>query len=361
MKDVVAKGGLGSLLLTFIFAISVFLYAPSVEAKNPGYGEPLDLPNATTAADPAVIRVNGVYYLYPTTDSASIRCWSSADFVNWNYEGEVWHSGGPGSWNEGLACAPDVLPYEGRYYLYYAAGSKIGHIGVAVSDSPTGPFIDVYDHPFIGGGYGGTLLYSIDPHVFLDDDGSLYMYCSCLSPFSSVRVSRMADPITLTGEWEVLLRPGITNWEGILCEAPWMIKHDGTYYLMYSGNAATVPDYAIGYATSMNPMGPFIKYFGNPILDTDWDYDFWGPGHNSAVKDENGKLWMFYHTKTSPDTGWDRRVRINQLAFDQYENLYVVLNDDDDTGDDDAADDDASDDDANHGGGVEANEIGCGC
>lgn len=335
-----------TLLSIFLFYLLVLAGAIVVFAGRPNYGEPIELDGTEAAADPSIIRVEEFYYLYPTTDSNTIECWSSEDMIDWLYEGAVWGPPEPGAWNDSWVVAPDVLPYEGRYYLYYAAGKKIGHIGVAVSDSPTGPFIDVYDHPFIGGGHADTLLYSIDAHVFLDDDGSLYMYCTSLSPFSSVRVSPMIDPVTVTAQWTVLLRPALINWEWILCEAPWMVKHDGTYYLMYSGNGATVPEYAIGYATADHPLGPFKKFSGNPILDVDWEYDFWGPGHNSVVTDADGARWMFYHTKIAPEEGWDRVLRRNRIDFRSNKTLYVDLDDDsDDDADDDQSDDDTADDD----------------
>ena len=130
--------------------LAVFACFQLSAAKSPSYGDPLDLPGAEAAADPSVIRVNDTYYLYPTSSWDRIECWSSEDFGSWTYEGAVWGPADEGSWNDQGLWAPDVLPYEGHYYLYYTANQRIG---VAVADSPTGPFEDVYDHPFIGGEY----------------------------------------------------------------------------------------------------------------------------------------------------------------------------------------------------------------
>ena len=312
------------------------LVVPAVTA-GPNYGAPLVLPGATTAADPSAIRVDDIYYVYATTDTKTVQGWSSADLMDWQPTGAVWGPPPPGAWNDDLIMAPQVLPYEERFYLYYGVGH---YVGVAVADTPTGPFVDVYEHPFFGGIYTG------DPAVFQDEDGSLFMYCTCLAPFSSIRVLPMSDPVTLTGECRLLLVPGLLNWEGFLVEGPWMIKRAGTYYLMYSGFLATLPWYAIGYATAADPRGPFTKYDGNPILQVDWAYDFWGPGHNSSVTSPDGRILMFYHTKTEPASGWDREIRINELAFTTDKELYVVLGDDDDSTDDDAVNDDITDDDA---------------
>jgi len=331
--------------------------AGGVPADEPNYGDPIDLPNNTYAADPSVIRVGDAYYLYPTTTGVSIECWSSVDLENWTYEGVVWGPAPQGAWNDAGVWAPDVFYYDGRFYLYYTANNKIG---VAVADEPTGPFVDVYDHPFIGGGYGNTIGHSIDPHVFLDDDGSLYIYCTTYIPLSSIRVSRMIDPVTVVGDWTVLIKPKLLSWETTVCEGPWMLKRGGIYYLMYSGSGANLPIYAIGYATSTSPMGPFTKYEGNPILHVDWAHEFYGPGHNSVVADEDGRLWMFYHTKVAPDIGWERVVRKNRVAFDDEGNLYVVLDDDSDGADDDISDDDTADDDLD-GGSSDESDAGCGC
>jgi len=302
-------------------------------AGEPLYGAPLTLPNTTYAADPLAIRVDETYYLYPTTLDTAVEGWSSTDFVIWNYEGIVWGPAPPGAWNYGGICAPDILPYEGQYYMYY---NSAGGIGVAVADAPTGPFVDVYDHPLVNG------FFTIDPDVFVDEDGSIYMYHTCSAPFGSIAVSRMADPVTMSGTWQRLFSPGIINWEGFLVEGPWMIKHDGVYYLMYSGNQTIYPFYAIGYATADEPLGPFTKYENNPILGVDWAHDFWGPGHNSVVNDADGRMWMFYHTKVAPQTGWEREVRINQVAFNAEDQLFVVLDDDTTPADDDTTPDDDS-------------------
>lgn len=334
----------------------LFILATSgVSADGRNYGPPIDLPEAAVAADPSVIRVNDRYYLYPTTTNRAVECWSSADLDSWTYEGVVWSAGEPGSWNDDIIWAPDVLAYRGSFYLYYSANQMIG---VAVADAPTGPFEDVYDHPLIGGGFGGAENQSIDAHVYLDQDGSLYLYCAWHNPISYIRVTRLIDPATVTGQWELVVEPQL-NWEFLWVEGPWIVRNGPVYYLMYSGSGAHFPFYAIGYAASLDPMGPFTKHPDNPILKADWDFEFWGPGHNSVVEDEAGNLWIFYHTKIRPQQGWDRVLRKNALAFEPDGRMYVVLDDDDST-DDDIVDDD-SDDDADDDNNDNADDADSGC
>jgi beta-xylosidase len=325
-------------------AALALLVSESSWAGDPGYGEPLDLPNSTWAADPSAILVNDTYYLYPTTTTVSLETWSSTDLVNWTYEGVIWEPPDPYGWNNGGIWAPDVFVDDGVYYLYYVAN---GMIGLATSDSPTGPFVDYYDHPFIGGGYGNTPDDTIDPHVFRGLDGRLYILCTATYALSLIRISDMDDPVTVTGEWRIAVIPGLI-WEVFWIEGPYMVIRDGTYYLMYSGNNTAWPWYAIGYATATDPLGPYRKARENPILHVDWDYDFWGPGHNSVVHEPGGTWRLFYHTKADVQENWNRLVRINELSFDADGKMFVVLADDDDDDNDDNDDNDNNDNDDNN-------------
>lgn len=306
-------------LMVLVIALSA---VAGVAMAGPHYGDVLVLPERTNLADPTVIRVGETTYLYPTSTGVSIECWSSTDQVEWTYEGVVWGPAPAGAWNDQKVWAPDVLFRDGLYYLYYTAGNCIG---VAVADSPTGPFVDVYDHPFIGLGYGATLFFSIDAHVFEDDDGQLYMYCTCYWPVSCIRVAPMPDPLSVDGPWSVAVVPKLFSWEGVVAEGPWVIKREGTIYLMYSGNRANTLGYAIGYATADHPLGPFTKHPGNPILATDTEAQFFGPGHNGVVAGPQGGLRMVYHTKQHAFTNWTRQLRSDALRFDPHGNLYVDL------------------------------------
>ena len=118
------------------------------------------------------------------------------------------------------------------------------------------------------------------------------------------------------GEPVELLHP-TEPWEkirGDVTEGPWMLKHEGTYYLLYSGTAANTLDYAIGYATATAPTGPFTKYAGNPIVKrTDRAL---GPGHGCVVKDGAGNLWSIYHQQKDDSEPWNRFICIDPLWFD---------------------------------------------
>ena len=158
-------------------------------------------------------------------------------------------------------------------------------------------------------------------HLFQDDDGKLYL-TSCVSA-TRFDICPMADPLTLTGAPTEVIRAE-TPWEtarGKVTEGPWMLKHKGLYYLMYSGSGANGPEYAIGYATAKSPLGPFVKYAGNPIAKQ--GNGVFGPGHHCVVEGPDGGLWMVYHQQNSTKVGWDRFLAIDPLWFDDEGVIHV--------------------------------------
>jgi hypothetical protein len=129
-------------------------------------------------ADPELHYFAGRYYIYPTTsraphEQASFECWSSADLTNWRNEGVILDfKDVPWSTNY-AAWAPSCAEKNGRYYLYFSAGDGAG-LGVAVSDSPAGPFRDAIGRPLVS--YYPHGAQPIDAHCFVDEDGRAYLY-----------------------------------------------------------------------------------------------------------------------------------------------------------------------------------------
>src|ERR1051326_4444788 len=93
-----------------------------------------------------------------------------------------------------------------------------------------------------------------------------------------------------------------------------MLKHGTRYYLMYSGTGADSPDYGIGYATADSPLGPFIKYSGNPIIHR--TETVLGPGHHCVVEGPDKKLWLIYHQKWDAEKNFNRFLAIDPISFD---------------------------------------------
>lgn len=264
-------------------------------------------------ADPHVIRHDGKYYLYPTLDGKGYDVFVSDDLVHWEQKPKCFTDPRGGAW------APDVFHHtkgDGKFYLYYTVNRPGGgkQIGVAVADGPLGPFKD----------RGNLVDRSIDAHLFQDDDdGALYLYYVEIDGGFKIAAQSMADPLTKKGEPKEVIRPTV-EWErkkGAVTEGPWMLKHKGLYYLMYSGSGADGPDYAIGYATAKSPLGPFTKHPGNPIAHR--GNGVFGPGHHSVVAAPDGKLWMVYHQQNSAENGWKRFLAIDPLWFDEQGVIHV--------------------------------------
>lgn len=277
-------------------------------------------------ADPHVIRHGGRYYLYATDGSGGYLGYDvylSEDLADWAKGPRVFEHPGPNVW------APDVFadPDSGLFYLYYSADRDIG---VAVADGPQGPFED----------RGILVEQAIDAHLFRDEDGKLFLYYSEAKPIpeyifedglgSALMVQPMQSPLEAAGTPPVeLLRP--EGWERFLgivgiCEAPWMLKRGGVYYLMYSGNAASSVDYAVGYATGSSPTGPFTRFDGNPVLSK--SEGILGPGHHAVVETPDGGLAMVYHQKTTEDFLWfafgDRVLCADRMGFDEKDRIWVA-------------------------------------
>lgn len=256
-------------------------------------------PGTFGIGDPAVLFYKDRYYLYPTGDNRGFDVYISADLVNWDKGTRVFRTDKRNAW------APDVFydKNDRTFYLYYTVNRRVG---VAVSDLPEGPFED-----------RGTLVKNaIDAHMFQDSDGRYYLYYAEYPAFK-ISVQQMASPVQKTGAPVRILKPG-ELWEKRpypLTEAPWMLKHNGTYYLLYSGGGADTQDYAIGYATAKSPLGPFTKYPGNPLFKK--GDGIFGPGHPSVIKDSAGDLWMVYHQQKDAARGWNRIICIDPIRFDE--------------------------------------------
>jgi xylan 1,4-beta-xylosidase len=275
-------------------------------------------------ADPFVLRVDKKYYLYPTSDSRGYEVFVSDDLVHWERKARAFTDPRGGDW------APEVFHHrrgDGKFYLYYTDNMPVEHrgplekqIGVAVANSPLGPFTDkavLADH-------------SIDAHLFQDDDGKLYLYYVHLSGGFKIMAQPMATPVEKKGEPKVVIRP-TEDWEkrsGEVTEGPFMLKRKGTYYLMFSGTGADSPNYGIGYATSQSPTGPFVKYPGNPIAQRGGNV--LGPGHHCVVEGPDGKLWLVYHQKWNADQSFHRFLALDPLWFDDQGVIHTRLSRDTD-------------------------------
>ncbi|MEU4835874.1 family 43 glycosylhydrolase [Streptosporangium sp. NPDC023615] len=266
-------------------------------------------------ADPHVTVANGRYHLYATTDGYAgwggtyYKAFSSADLVNWTDHGVVLDHGPDVSWADDSAWAPAVAAANGRYYLYFSGGAASGntakHLGVAVSDSPTGPFRDALGRPLIAAGrYSGQ---AIDPMVFTDDDGRSYLYWGQ----GAARVVPLNADMTSFDPAQVrVITPSGYN------EAPFVFKRDGTYYLMWSENDTRSEDYRVAYATGTSPLGPWTRR--GVVLQKRPEAGIKGTGHHSVVRAPGTDTWyVVYHRFAVPaGNGTNREVAVDRMEFD---------------------------------------------
>ena len=113
-----------------------------------------------------------------------------------------------------------------------------------------------------------------------------------------------ADGRSLVGERHTVLVNDLA-WEGHLIEGNWVTRQNDRYYLFYSGNDFSTPDYGIGVAIADDPLGPYIK-MPAPLLRT--TKDWWGPGHPSVATGPDGVPRLFFHA-FPPGTGGYKQFR----------------------------------------------------
>ena len=298
------------------------------------YQNPLPIKNI---GDPFVLRASdGTYYCYATSAPDGFKAWSSTDLINWMDTGYIYKRR-EDSWGASDFWAPEVVYYEGKYFLHYSARwqqNQSLRIGVAIADSPGGPFIDVSNRPMFDFGYA-----AIDGHVLLDEDGRKYFYYSrdCSENVvdgrheSHLYVAELDDDLTsLKGEPLLIAKPE-QEWElrsgpeWLWNEGPFVLKYDSRYYLMYSANFYASRDYSVGYAVAESPMGPFVKVAHNPILASP-NAEISGPGHNSVTTSPDGsELFIVYHIHTdAQNPSGDRQVCIDRMGFRKDGSLYIA-------------------------------------
>ncbi|MFK3985761.1 family 43 glycosylhydrolase [Micromonospora sp. NPDC050397] len=266
-------------------------------------------------ADPHLTMFNGRYYLYPTTDGYAswsgtyYKAFSSTDLVNWTDHGVSLDHGPDVSWADNSAWAPAVAARNGRYYLYFSGGAASGNtakqLGVAVADSPTGPFRDALGRPLVRGDQfsGGQ---AIDSMVFSDDDGQSYLYWG-QGVARAVRLN--TDMVSFDpAQVRTITPPGFN-------EALFVFKRNSTYYLMWSENDTRSEDYRVAYATGTSPFGPWTKR--GVVLQKRLEAGIKGTGHHSVVRAPGTDTWyVAYHRFAVPaGNGTNRETAIDRMEF----------------------------------------------
>ena len=354
--------------LLVIFLIGLLTKATSAQTQAKRIEKVYTNPLKVQLGDPFVLFAKGTYYMYGTGKASDrgFSAYSSKDLVNWKPEGQVYAYNNKNGWSDpntpwdGAYWAPEVYEVKGKFYLFYSAQWKVNpakemenfKIGVAVSDKPTGPFVDLSPKPLFDPGYP-----IIDANVFFDSDGKSYLYYSRAAYKHPVE-SEIANQARKSGKYKeieeswvygvelkpdfsgvkgepvLVLRPPVklkdkqAAWESLSVttgevsrrwtEGSTTFKKDGIYYIMYSANHFGGEHYAVGYATSRSPLGPYKKADENPILhkNTNKGGIVSGTGHNSIVYSPDGKeMYCVYHGRTTT-TGSERVVFIDRMKVE---------------------------------------------
>ena len=296
------------------YRIVFFVLLISLIGFVKGYSNPI-LPGYF--ADPTIKEFGNTYYIYATADGIKLASgeptvWVSFDLVNWfNYEMDM-------DLPEGLTnCwAPDVVEGKDGKYYYYMGNCQFGcNIYGYVSDTPVGPWIPINDgKPVIPVGTGKKSLPALDAQFFVDDDGSLYAYfgtwCTSFGGMGWVKISS-DDMFTIENQGFI----PISQIPKVF-EAAYMMKRNGKYILMYSAGDCKRSSYAVHYAWSDSPKGPFNYGQNNPVLSSNDDGSVDGPGHHSVLEYGND-YYLFYHRHDNPHStgGMFRQVCVDKLEF----------------------------------------------
>lgn len=345
-------------LLAYLFIASLTLAAgasspdaqPSAKKPKPGSVPNYPVPSYLTpravhadhnpilsdgtyySADPAPVVVGDTLYILAGRDEApegrndfimkewQILATKNPASKNWiHYAGilrpeVVFKWAGPGR-----AYASQIVKgADGRFYLYAPVmqakpTTRDGFgVGVAVSDTPLGPWTDAHPAGPIASQSlpASANMQNIDPTVLIDDDGRVYMYWGTFGNLRGVELEK--DMVTLKGDVV-----SVTTLKGFF-EAPWLFKRKGTYYMAYAGNNSG-PDSectpalyhaCIAYGTATSPLGPWT-YRGvmlAPVSSTT---------SHPGIIEFKGKWYIAYHTADAKGGGHFRRsVAIDEVKWD---------------------------------------------
>ncbi len=293
------------------------LAAVATKAQNP-------FVQTWCTSDPAPMVHDGTMYVYTGHDEDGAdffwmqewRVYSTTDMVNWTDHGSPLALESF-SWADDRAWASQCVARNGKFYWYICAHSKLSGgmaIGVAVGNSPTGPFKDAIGKPLFENGSWDH----IDPTVFIDDDGQAWLMWGNPQCYY-LKLNR--DMISYSGELGKLdmteeafggpmmrQRQQGKKYKDSYVEGPWLTKRNGTYQLLYA--AGGVPEH-ISYSTAPSPTGPW-KYAGEimPLSETN------SFTNHCGVADYKGHSYFFYHTGKLPNGGgFGRSVAVEEFQY----------------------------------------------
>lgn len=286
-------------------------------------------------ADPEILYSNktGKYYIYSTTDGKpgwggyKYYVYSSADLKEWKNEGVALDAKSDQiAWANGNLWAPAAIEVKQKngsykYYLYFSANPNDNgrkQMGVAVADSPTGPFVDL-GQPLLAKNHPGCNGQLIDVDVFMDPVSKKpYLYWGNGFMAGAELESNMTK---IKDETVTVMTPkGGSLRDYAYREAPYVFYRNGLYYFMWSVDDTGAANYHVAYGTSKSPLGP-IEVAKDPIvLIQDPQHEIYGTAHNSVIQKPGTDEWYIVYHRINKDyihfqPGVHREVCIDKLEF----------------------------------------------
>lgn len=268
-------------------------------------------------ADPEGAVFNNEYWIYPTYsadygEQLHFDAFSSKDLVNWTKHENVL-TNKEVTWAWQAMWAPSVVENNGKYYFFFGANDiqnngECGGIGVAMADSPAGPYKDLLGKPLIDKIVNGAQ--PIDQFAYRDSDGQWYLIYGGWGHCNIVKLADDFKSIVPFPDGSMFKEMTPDNY----VEGPFMLKRNGKYYFMWSEGGWGGPDYCVAYAIGDTPFGPWQRI--GKILEQDPQVAT-GAGHHSVIKGKGkDEYYIIYHRRPLGDNGRDHRVTcIDKLEF----------------------------------------------
>ncbi len=270
-------------------------------------------------ADPEALVFGDTCWVFPTYsapygEQVFFDAFSSKDLVTWEKHSKILTTDSI-KWAKRAMWAPSVIEKDHKYYFFFAANDiqkddQVGGIGVAVADSPEGPYRDNLGKPLVDKFHNGAQ--PIDPYVFRDKDGTCYLI---YGGWRHCNIAQLKDDFT-----EIVPQKDGTTFREITpkgyVEGPLMFIREGKYYFMWSEGGWTGPNYRVAYATGDSPFGPFERI--GTVLQQDPKVAT-GAGHHSVIKVPGKDEWFaVYHRRPLGETDGNARVTcIDKMEFDE--------------------------------------------
>ena len=298
-------------------------------------------------ADPEVLYSNKTkkYYIYSTTDGTpgwgghDFSVFSSTNLIDWKDEGKMLDvKGDQVKWATGNAWAPCIIEKKVgkayKYFFYFSAHnpkSNRKEIGVAVSDSPTGPFVDsgapiITDADRPKEARGGQ---AIDVDVFQDPKtGKFYLYWG--NGFMA-GAELNDDMLSVKKETITHLTPkggNLQSWA--FREGAYVFYRKGTYYFMWSVDDTGSPNYHVCYGTAKSPLGPItIDENSYMVIKQKPEDQIYGTAHNSVLQIPGKDEWYIVYHRINKnfvhhEPGIHREVCIDRMTFDKQGRIIPV-------------------------------------